>query len=103
MIKFDAVTKKYGSAIVALDDVSLEVQQGEFVFLVGPSGAGKSTMLRVLSRELQPTSGKVLVKDKDITKLKSKEIPNYRRKIGYIFQDFKLLNDRTVFENVAIT
>src|SRR5437868_7087340 len=99
MIKFDAVTKKYGSAIVALDDVSLEIQPGEFVFLVGPSGAGKSTLLRLLSRELQPTSGKVLVHNSDITTLKGKEIPHYRRKIGYVFQDFKLLNDRTVFEN----
>lgn len=103
MIKFDAVTKKFGSAITALDDITLEVQKGEFVFLVGPSGAGKSTLLRILSREIQPTTGKVLVGNTDITKLKNKDIPLHRRKIGYIFQDFKLLDDRTVFENVAIT
>ncbi len=102
MIKFDTVTKKFGSAITALDDVTLEVNPGEFVFFVGPSGAGKSTLLRILSKEVQPTSGKVLIGNVDITKLKSKDIPNHRRKIGYIFQDFKLLDDRTVFENVAI-
>ncbi len=102
MITFESVTKKFGSTS-ALDDVSLEIKQGEFVFLVGPSGAGKSTMLRVLTREVLPSSGKVLVGGHDITKFKDKDIPSLRRKTGFVFQDFKLLNDRTVFENVALT
>lgn len=102
MIKFENVTKKF-STILALDDISLEIKQGEFVFIVGPSGAGKSTLLRILTRELPPTSGKVFVNKTDITKLKSGEVPNLRRGIGFVFQDFKLLDDRTVFENVALT
>lgn len=102
MIVFESVTKKFGSSL-ALDNVSLEIKQGEFVFIVGPSGAGKSTLLRILTRELVPTAGKVMIGKQDITKLKSQEIPNLRRKIGFVFQDFKLLDDRTVFENVSIT
>lgn len=102
MVKFESVSKKFGST-VALDDISLEVSQGEFVFLVGPSGAGKSTLLRILTREVNPSSGKVIIHHEDITKLKNKKIPAHRRKIGFIFQDFKLLDDRTVFENVALT
>lgn len=102
MIVFDSVSKKFGST-VALDNISLEIKQGEFVFIVGPSGAGKSTLLRILTREILPTSGKVLVSKVDITKLKDKDIPSLRRKIGVVFQDFKLLDDRTVFENVALT
>lgn len=103
MIKFDDVTKKFSTTITALDGVSIEINQGEFVFLVGPSGAGKSTLLRILTHEVLPSSGKVFVKDKDITKLKPNDIPAHRRQIGFIFQDFKLLDDRTVFENVALT
>ncbi|OGE33510.1 cell division ATP-binding protein FtsE [Candidatus Daviesbacteria bacterium RIFCSPLOWO2_02_FULL_41_8] len=102
MIVFNSVTKKFGSA-AALEDVSLEIKQGEFVFIVGPSGAGKSTLLRILTREILPTSGKVMVGHEDITKIKSASVPNFRRKIGVVFQDFKLLDDRTVFENVALT
>lgn len=102
MIKFEEIFKKFGST-VALDNVSLEIKQGEFVFLVGPSGAGKSTLLRMLTHEQIPTSGKIFVDKKDITKFKNDEVPNLRRKIGFIFQDFKLLDDRTVFENVALT
>lgn len=101
MILFDKVTKKFGSAI-ALDDISLEIKQGEFVFLVGPSGAGKTTLLRILTREVIPTNGKVTVNKMDLTNLKSNEIPNLRRKVGVVFQDFKLLDDRTVFEQVAL-
>lgn len=103
MVVFDHVAKKYSTTITALEDISLEIKQGEFVFLVGPSGAGKSTLLRLLTCEAIPTSGSIKVKDVDITKLKSSKIPEYRRKIGFIFQDFKLLDDRTVFENVALT
>lgn len=102
MILFQKVSKKFGST-TALDDISLEIKQGEFVFLVGPSGAGKTTMLKILTREILPSSGQVIVNHTDITKLKDKEIPTLRRKIGVVFQDFKLLDDRTVFENVAIT
>lgn len=102
MITFDSVSKKYGSTL-ALDSIFLEIKQGEFVFIVGPSGAGKSTLLRILTREILPSSGKVLVNHTDITKLKDKDVPNLRRKVGMVFQDFKLLDDRTVFEQVALT
>jgi len=102
MIVFEHVTKKFGPT-TALDDLSLEIKQGEFAFIVGQSGAGKSTLLKILTREILPTSGKVLVGSQDITKLKDKDVPALRRKIGVVFQDFKLLDDRTVFENVALT
>jgi len=102
MILFDSVSKKFGST-TALDNISLEIKQGEFVFIVGPSGAGKSTLLRTLTREIMPTSGKLMVGHMDITKIKDKDVPFLRRKVGVVFQDFKLLDDRTVFENVAIT
>lgn len=102
MIKFENVSKKYGSTL-ALDDISFEVDNGEFIFLVGPSGAGKSTLLKILTREISPSSGKVFIHHTDITKLKSHDIPALRRKVGVVFQDFKLLDDRTVFENVALT
>ena len=103
MIRFENLTKKYAPATLALDAISLEVKPGEFVFIVGPSGAGKSTMLRILTREAFPTSGKVMVGNIDIAKLKNGEIPHLRRKVGVVFQDFKLLDDKTVFENVALT
>ncbi len=102
MILFDSVSKKFGPNF-ALEDISLEVKSGEFVFIVGPSGAGKSTLLRVLTKEVQPSSGKVMVGGIDITKMKDKDVPNLRRKVGVVFQDFKLLDERTVFENVALT
>ena len=102
MIVFENVSKKFDS-MLALDDISLEIKQGEFVFIVGRSGAGKSTLLRILTHELLPSAGKAMINNKDITKLKEGEIPSLRRKIGFVFQDFKLLDDRTVFENVALT
>ncbi len=102
MISFQNVTKKFSSNITALEDINLEIGNGEFIFLVGPSGAGKSTLLRLLAREYLLTSGKIFVDEKDITKLKPSEIPFYRRKIGFVFQDFKLLDDRTVLENVSL-
>ncbi|OGY09830.1 MAG: cell division ATP-binding protein FtsE [Candidatus Blackburnbacteria bacterium RIFCSPHIGHO2_01_FULL_44_64] len=101
MIKFEEVTKKYGSAN-AVEDISFEAKEGEFIFLTGHSGAGKTTLIRLLLREITPTSGKVLIEGRDIKDLKSEEIPFYRRKIGVIFQDFKLLPDRTVYENVKL-
>ncbi len=102
MVIFQNVSKKFGTSITALEDINLNIESGEFVFLVGPSGAGKSTLLRLLAREYLPTTGKIFVKEKDITKLKSSEMPLYRRKIGFVFQDFKLLDDRTVLENVSL-
>ncbi len=102
MIRFEQTTKKYGTNTLALEDVSLDIKQGEFVFIVGPSGAGKSTLLKILTRELTPTSGKITVADIDLTKLNDKDIPSLRRKVGVVFQDFKLLDDKTVFENVAL-
>ncbi len=102
MVHFESVSKKFGSSF-ALEDISLEIKQGEFVFIVGPSGAGKSTLLRILTREILPSSGKVTLNHTDITKIKDHDIPHFRRKVGVVFQDFKLLDDRTVFENVALT
>ncbi|MCX7694353.1 MAG: cell division ATP-binding protein FtsE [Caloramator sp.] len=85
---------------MALSNVSFKVQKGEFVFLVGPSGAGKSTILKLLMKEIEPTSGDIVVNNINITQLKRKEIPHYRRSIGVVFQDFRLLPDKTVYENV---
>jgi cell division transport system ATP-binding protein len=103
VIRFEDANKKFSSSITALSDVNLEITGGEFVFIVGPSGAGKSTLLRLLAREYFPSSGKIIVDGKDITKIKGKEVLMYRRKVGFVFQDFKLLDDRTVFENVALS
>lgn len=100
MIKLENVTKNY-NGYKALDDVDLEVKEGEFVSLVGPSGAGKSTLLKMLIREEKPTKGKVLVEDVELSSLEEKEIPFLRRKIGTVFQDFKLLSNKTTFENVG--
>ena len=102
MILLDRVTKTYGKvATPALDRVNLHVESKEFVIVVGQSGAGKSTLLKLLTAEERPTSGKIIVGGIDYDKLKDKEIPMLRRKIGVVFQDFKLLPNRTVFENVA--
>lgn len=103
VIKFENVSKKFSSAITALSDINLEINGGEFVFLVGPSGAGKSTLLRLLAKEYPPSTGKISIDDLDISKVRTKDIPHYRRKVGFVFQDFKLLDDRTVFENVALS
>jgi cell division transport system ATP-binding protein len=102
MILLDRVTKTYGrSATPALDRISLHVEPKEFVIVVGQSGAGKSTLLKLLTREERPSSGKIIVGGIDYDKLRDKDIPLLRRKIGVVFQDFKLLPNRTVFENVA--
>lgn len=100
MIKFENVSKKFGS-VTALNNVSFKIDEGEFVFLTGPSGAGKTTIARLLLREYLPTEGKIEVAGVDLSKVSRKKIPFYRRKIGMVFQDLKLLPDRTVFENVA--
>lgn len=102
MIKFQKVTKKFGNDFVALHEISLAIDKGEFVFLTGPTGSGKTTLLRLLIRDLLPTAGKVTVGDWDIGKLPKNKIPHLRRKIGVVFQDLKLLLDRTLFENVAL-
>ncbi|OGD83681.1 cell division ATP-binding protein FtsE [Candidatus Curtissbacteria bacterium RIFCSPLOWO2_01_FULL_39_62] len=102
MIEFQSVSKKYPSGQTALDGISLKIESGEFVFIVGLSGAGKSTMIKMLTRELSPSSGKVLFNNEDINAFKKSRIPLLRRRIGTVFQDFKLLLTRTVFENVAV-
>jgi len=101
MIKLDHVTKVYKDTVVALDDVNVDIQKGEFVFVVGPSGSGKSTLIRLLIREEEPSRGEIHVAGKDIAKLTSWKVPYLRRNVGTIFQDFKLLSDKTVYENVA--
>jgi cell division transport system ATP-binding protein len=100
MIQFTNVSKKYGSHS-ALDNLDIEITDSEFVFLIGHSGAGKSTLLKLIIREEVPTSGRVMVDDWEVSNLAEKQVPTLRRKIGTIFQDFKLLPQRTVFENVA--
>ncbi len=103
MILLDRVSKNYGRDSVgpALDQVSLHIEAKEFVIVVGSSGAGKSTLMKLLTREEKPSSGKIIVGGIDYDRLKDKEIPTLRRKIGVVYQDFKLLRDKTVFENVS--
>ncbi|HOD41276.1 MAG TPA: cell division ATP-binding protein FtsE [Candidatus Wallbacteria bacterium] len=101
MIEFNEVSKVYDNGIVALNNITLRIEKGEFVFLIGPSGAGKSTFLKMIFHEEKPTSGQVFIDSRDITALRRHEIPYLRRNIGVVFQDFKLLSDRTVGENVG--
>lgn len=100
MIQFSSVSKKYETGY-ALDNLDLEIPDSEFVFLIGHSGAGKSTLLKLIIREEAPTAGKIMVDEWDVTQLSDQNVPTLRRKIGTIFQDFKLLPQRTVFENVS--
>lgn len=102
MIRFNTVSKQYPGHVIALSDITVEIPDGEFVFLIGPSGAGKTTFLRLLIRDLLPSSGTIQVDDIVVNKLPGSQIHNLRRKIGTVFQDFKLLMDRTVYENVAL-
>ena len=101
MLALKNVTKKYSTGKFALDDVSFEISEGEFVFLVGPSGAGKSTAIRLLIKQEEPTSGDILYDQIKVQKLKGKNLAKYRRELGIVFQDFKLLGSRTVWENVS--
>jgi cell division transport system ATP-binding protein len=101
MIRFEDVSKAYKGDVVALRELSLEILKGEFVFLVGPSGSGKSTFLKLLLRDEVATGGRVLVAGRDIGRLGSWKVPQLRRNIGCVFQDFKLLTNKTVYENVA--
>src|SRR6476619_111845 len=101
MIRLENVTKTYGDDVVALRDASFDVPKGEFVFLVGPSGSGKSTLLRLLNRQDRPERGAVWVAGRNIIDMPSGRVPHLRRNIGNIFQDYKLLLEKSVFENVA--
>ncbi len=101
MIELDNVTKSYSTGTPALNGISLQIDEGEFVFIVGSSGSGKSTLIKLLLKELDPTSGQIRVNGKTLSRLKRKDIPKYRRDIGVVFQDFRLLKDRNVYENVA--
>ena len=100
MIKFSHVTKTYRTN-VGLEDVSVDIEKGDFVFLVGPSGAGKSTFIKLILKEIDADEGSILVDDREVTQLSNREIPELRRMIGTVFQDFRLLPKKTVFENVA--
>lgn len=101
VICLDNVSKSYSTGSPALNGISLKVHRGEFIFIVGDSGSGKSTLIKLLLRELVSSSGQVYVMGRDMAKLKNREIPKLRRNLGVVFQDFRLLNDRNVYENVA--
>lgn len=101
MVVFKNVSMKYPTGNEALKSVNLTIKPGEFVFLIGPSGAGKSTMIRLLSKEINPTGGQIFVNGRNITRIHKRRIPFYRREIGIVFQDYKLLNKLNVYDNVA--
>ncbi len=101
MIKLNGVTKIYPGRIVALDDITLRIGRGEFVFLVGPSGAGKSTLLKMVFKEELPTKGEVIIDKRNVAKLSRKDLNSLRRNVGIVFQDFRLLETKTAYENIA--
>jgi len=101
MVKFQNISKIYPPNTVALDDISFDIEEKEFISLVGKSGAGKTTLLRMLLAEEKPTTGQVFFDGKDVNKIKSDKLPELRRKIGSVFQDYKLLPSKTVYENIA--
>lgn len=103
MIQFINVSKEFHNGTVGLEHIDVKIDEGEFVFLVGASGAGKSTFTKLLIREMLPTEGNILVNGKSINRLRQRQIPHYRRNIGFIFQNYRLLADRTAFENVAFS
>ena len=102
MIKFENVTKRYNHDVVALSDINIEINKGEFVFLAGPSGSGKSTFLKLMLKEEVPSEGIVIVNGRDLSTVKEREVPYVRRRIGCVFQDFRLLYDKTVYENIVL-
>lgn len=102
MITFDSVSKKYSTGVVGLDNVSFQIDDNEFLFLVGPSGAGKTTILRLLLKQMEPTSGSIFIDGVDISVKGFKDTINIRRNIGIVFQDFKILHDKDIFENIAL-
>lgn len=97
----ESVSKSYSTGVPALNDVSLHIKKGEFVFIVGDSGSGKSTLIKLLLRELTPTSGRIVVNNYDLARLRRRKVAKFRRNVGVVFQDFRLLKDRNVYENVA--
>lgn len=101
MIKLEHVSKSYSAGIPALNDVNLEIEDGEFVFIVGDSGSGKSTLIKLLLKELEPSEGIIMINGKNLGKIRRRQIPKFRRNIGVVFQDFRLLKDRNVYENIA--
>ena len=101
LIILDNVTKSYSTGAPALNGVNLKVKKGEFVFIVGDSGSGKSTLIKLLLRELLPTNGEIYVNEQSLQKLRRRQVPKYRRNLGVVFQDFRLLKDRNVYDNVA--
>ena len=101
MIDLENVTKSYATGVQALNGVTLHIDKGEFVFIVGDSGSGKSTLIKLLLKELDPTSGSIKVNGINLNRMKPRAIPKYRRKLGVVFQDFRLLKDRNVYENIA--
>ena len=103
MIELSRVCKTYETGSKAVKDISLTIDDGEFVFIVGRSGSGKSTLMKLLLKELEPTKGRIVVNDMDLGRMPRRYIPKYRRRLGVVFQDFRLLKDRTVFENVALS
>ena len=101
MIEISKLTKTYDRGTKALRDVNITIDDGEFVFITGRSGSGKSTLIKILLKEVEPTSGRVVVNDMDLVKMPRRYVPKYRRRLGVVFQDFRLLKDKTVYENVA--
>ena len=101
MIKLEHVSKSYAAGIPALNDVNLEIEEGEFVFIVGDSGSGKSTLIKLLLKELEPSEGSITINGRNLKKIKRRQIPKFRRNIGVVFQDFRLLKDRNIYDNVA--
>lgn len=101
MIKLEHVSKSYSAGIPALNDVSLNIEEGEFVFVVGASGSGKSTLIKLLLKELEPTEGTITINGRKLNKIRRRQIPKFRRNIGVVFQDFRLLKDRNIYDNVA--
>ena len=101
MIEISKLTKTYDRGTKALKDVNITIDDGEFVFITGRSGSGKSTLIKILLKEVEPTSGRVVVNDMDLRKMPRRYVPKYRRRLGVVFQDFRLLKDKTVYENVA--
>ena len=101
MIKLEHVSKSYSAGIPALNDISLNIEEGEFVFIVGNSGSGKSTLIKLLLKELEPTKGVITINNRNLNAIRRKQIPKYRRNVGVVFQDFRLLKDRNVYAHVA--
>ena len=101
MIELREVTKEYSKGVAALNGINLKIEQGEFVFIVGDSGSGKSTLIKLIMKELEPTSGTIIVNGNNLSRMKHRKVAMYRRNIGVVFQDFRLLKDRNIYDNVA--